>query len=67
MVPTATAPTAAAPRSWPPLPDPATAPVVQVKNFISAGRAITDSTSIAKPVSTVRAPLPEPIIVKAAA
>ena len=67
MEPTAIAPTAAAPSSWPPPPDPATAPVVQVKNFISAGSVSTDSTSMTKPISTVRGFLPEPIMVNATA
>ena len=48
-------------------PDPAIVPVVQVKNFISAGSVSTDSSSITKPISTVRGLPPEPIMVNAVA
>ena len=67
MVPTAIAPIAAAPSSWPRQPDPATVPVVQVKNFISAGSVSTDSSSMTKPISTVRGLPPEPIMLNAVA
>jgi hypothetical protein len=67
MVPTAIAPTAAAPRSCPPPPEPAMAPVVQVKNRIRTGSVMTDSSSMTKPISTVRGLLPAPIIVNAVA
>ena len=67
MAPTAIAPTVAAPSSWPPPPDPAMVPVVQVKNFIRAGSVTTDSSSITKPISTVRGLPPDPIMVNAVA
>ena len=65
--PIATAPTAAAPSSCPPPPDPAMLPVVQVKNRISAGRVSTDSSSMTKPVTTVCTLPPEPIMVNVVA
>jgi hypothetical protein len=67
MAPTAIAPTVAAPRNWPPPPDPAMAPVVQVKNFISAGSMTTDMASITNPIRAVRGLPPDPIMVNAAA
>jgi hypothetical protein len=44
-----------------------TDPVVQVKNFISAGMASSDRSTIAKPINTVRGSRPRPIMVKAVA
>ena len=43
------------------------APVVQVKNFISAGSMTTDMASITNPISAVRGLPPDPIMVNAAA
>ena len=47
-----------APRTPPP--PVSTCPVVQVKNFISAGSAISDSSRTANPISRSSADLPDP-------
>ncbi len=38
-----------------------------MKNFISAGSVSTDSSSITKPMTMVRGPPPDPIMVNAVA
>ena len=45
----------------------ATAPVVQVKNFISAGRATTARMIMVRPTRTVRGSVPSPTMANAVA
>ena len=65
MAPTATAPTRG-PENPPP-PTRPMVPVVQVKNFISAGSRQHRQRSITKPISAVRGLRPDPIMVNAVA
>jgi hypothetical protein len=67
MAPIATAPDNAVCMNPPPAAESATVPVVQVKNFISTGRAKRAMHTMAKPIRTVRTSLPVPIIVNAVA
>ena len=63
----ATAPLSAVWRNPPPAAESATCPVVQVKNRIRTGSASRLMPTIANPISTVRVPVPVPIIVNAVA